>query len=136
MSKKLYDLGFNSCKSDSSLFFSITQSHATFILIYVDNILVIGSSQQHIQTVIHELNTTFTIKDICSLYYFLGIEAQSTSTDLILTQTKYTRDLLLRTHLDNSKPVHTPITPTLPLSKNHAISLTNPSKYHLTVSAL
>ena len=136
LSKKLTNIGFNSCKSDSSLFFSITQSHTTFSLVYVDDILVTSSSQQHMQTIIHELDTTFTIKDLGNLHYILGIEAQLTSTGLLLTQTKYTRDLLLHTHLDNSKLVHTPITPTLPLSKTHGKPLTDPAEYRHTVGAL
>ena len=107
LSKKLTTLDFTSYKSDSSLFFSITSMHTTFILFYVDDILVTSSSQQFIQMVIHELDKTFTIKDLGHLHYFFGIEAQPITIGLLLTQTKYTYDLLLRTHLDNSKPMHT-----------------------------
>ena len=105
-------------QSDSSLFFSITSMHTTFILFYVDDILVTSSSQQFIQMVIHELDKTFTIKDLGHLHYFFGIEAQPITIGLLLTQTKYTYDLLLRTHLDNSKPIHTYYTHITPFKKS------------------
>lgn len=40
---------------------------------------------------------------------FLGIEAKRTSTSLVLIQTKYTLDLLTRTHMQDSKPCPTPL---------------------------
>lgn len=40
------------------------------------------------------------MKDLGDLHFFLGI---GTSTALVLTQTKYTLDLLTRTHMQDSK---------------------------------
>lgn len=102
----------------------------------MDNILVTGSSQTIIYSIINNLNTTFYIKDIGLLHYFLGIEATFTSNSLLLTQTKNTKDLLTQTHLNYSNPIPTPMIPTLLLSKNLRTPLSDPSEYLNTIGAL
>jgi hypothetical protein len=51
-------------------------------------------------------------KVLGKLSYFLGIEVHHSSDGLILTQHKYVHDLLLRTNMENSKGVTTPMLPT------------------------
>ena len=97
---------------------------------------MIGSSSQYISTLIQDLHHTFSYKDLGPLHYFLGIETNPTTHGLLLTQTKYTHDLLTPTRLEHFKPTHTPITPTLPLSKDHDTPFSNPYEYCSTVGAL
>ena len=58
--EKLYNallmLGFKSTKSDQSLFVSITLQHPTFILVYVDDILVTRSNDIEVQKLIDKLH--------------------------------------------------------------------------------
>ena len=49
-------LGFKSTKSDQSLFVSITLQHPTFILVYVDDILVTRSNDIEVQKLIDKLH--------------------------------------------------------------------------------
>jgi len=49
------------------------------------------------------------MKDLGNLNYFLGLEFTHFATDIFLSQLKYTRDLLLRANLLDSKPVATPM---------------------------
>ena len=136
LSQKLHDLHFVSSKSNPSLFIHSTATHTTFVLVHVDDIQVMGSSSQYISALIQDLHHTFSIKDLGPLHYFLGIETNPTTHGLLLTQTKYTHDLLTHTHLEHSKPAPTPITPVLTLSKNHGTPLSDPTKYRSTVGAL
>lgn len=59
-----------------------------FFLIYADDILITGNNSAHISALIHLLNLQFSMKDLGSLNYFLGIEIHRTSADLSLTQSK------------------------------------------------
>jgi hypothetical protein len=56
------------------------------------------------------------VKDLGQLNYFFGIEVHHSSSRLILTQCKYIRDLLLRTNMDTSTGVSTPMLPADKLS--------------------
>ena len=48
------------------------------------------------------------MKDLGSLYYFLGVEVQHNSQGLFLSQTKYALDLLQRADMIEAKPISTP----------------------------
>ena len=65
-----------------------------FVLVYVDDVLVIGLDSLALQGCIHDLNTHFALKTLGSVNYFLGFEAYRNSTSIYLTQSKYTLDLL------------------------------------------
>jgi hypothetical protein len=56
-----------------------------------------------------QLCDDFTVKDLGTLNYFLGIEVHHTSQGLIPTQHKYIHDLLSRINMLNSKGVPTPM---------------------------
>lgn len=79
------------------------------MLIYVDNIIVTGSSSVLIKQVITQLG---------ELDYFLGIEVKCTlAGTLILTQAKYIRDLLQRIEMLVAKGISTPFQGNLKLSR-------------------
>ena len=91
----LESIGFHSTKSDNSLFVKFDPSYTIFILIYVDDIVITGSSASHIQALIHTLGSFLARKDLGHLHYFLGIEVQHLKDGSInLSQTKFINDLL------------------------------------------
>lgn len=91
LTHKLLDLNFTPSKSNTSLFIHTTP---LFLLVYVDDILVTCFSQYFLPSFISDLNATFSLKDLCSLHYFLAIKDTFTPNSLSLTQTMYTKDLL------------------------------------------
>ncbi|KAI5388221.1 hypothetical protein KIW84_074057 [Lathyrus oleraceus] len=52
-----------------------------------------------------QLNFVYSPKELGNLYYILGIEVNSTKHSLLLTQGKYTRDLLAKVKLQEAKPL-------------------------------
>lgn len=83
------------------MFFNITTSYTIYILIYVDDIVITGSSSIAITNLISILNSTFSLKNLGKLSYFLGTEVSYPSTgDLFLSQTKYKIDLFCRTNME------------------------------------
>jgi hypothetical protein len=76
------------------LFIRCTPQETTFVLIYVDDILITSSLPQGTATLLHSLRVDFAIKDLGPLYYFLGMEATTTPDGLILSQQRYILDLL------------------------------------------
>lgn len=56
------------------------------ILIYVDDMIVIGSNVKVISSLVVDLNCVFMMKDLGPLSYFLGVEAHRTVKGLYLCQ--------------------------------------------------
>ena len=71
LSSALQQYGFKFTRSDVSLFTQTTTSSITYILVYVDDIIITGSSPQEIAALIQHLNSNFALKDMGPLHYFL-----------------------------------------------------------------
>ncbi|KAL0354232.1 UNVERIFIED_CONTAM: Retrovirus-related Pol polyprotein from transposon RE2 [Sesamum angustifolium] len=71
---KLQEFGFMQSPNDYCLFVKTTDSEILALLVYVDDILLTGSSLEEIQAVKCYLHDLFTIKDIGEARYFLGLE--------------------------------------------------------------
>ncbi|KAL5837338.1 hypothetical protein ACOSQ3_014507 [Xanthoceras sorbifolium] len=76
---------------------------------YVDDILITGSCTSLIHQVICDLKTTFALKTLGSIEYFLSFEAFRSSTGIYLTQTKYIVDLMAKTNMTTCKLSFTPV---------------------------
>ena len=79
------------------------------MLIYIDDIILTGNNNQVIQQLIDALGCEFAIKDLGQLKYFLGFEVQHIQGGIVLSQSKYAKDLLTRTGLSNSSHFNTPM---------------------------
>jgi histone deacetylase 1/2 len=117
LSDRLLQLGFVSSKADTSLFIYAHHGVQIFMLVYVDDIVIAGSSVTVVDRVVQTLSGTFPIKDLGPLEYFLGIEASSTAKGLVLTQHKYALDLLHRANMESCRSVTTPMSSTDKLSR-------------------
>lgn len=76
---------------------------------YVDDIIITCSNAQLIQQVIDNLESTFALKDLSKLNYFLGIQATKNQSGLHLSKYKYVADLLGKTGLEDCTPFSTPM---------------------------
>jgi hypothetical protein len=69
--------GFSNSLVNTSLFIFHQHSHLIYLLVYVDNIIVTGDNEHAINQFIQRLAARFSLKDLGSLQYFMGIEIQS-----------------------------------------------------------
>ncbi|KAK2989560.1 hypothetical protein RJ640_026825 [Escallonia rubra] len=106
------------------------------VLIYVDDIILTGNSAEAISSLVRDLNCEFSVKNLGSLTYFLGIEVIHSSNGLLLLQRKYITDLLMKTHLSDAKPVHTPMSSSIQLSRHLGDPHPSPTIYRSIVGAL
>ncbi|RVW48987.1 Retrovirus-related Pol polyprotein from transposon TNT 1-94 [Vitis vinifera] len=132
----LLDYGFQSSRADTSLFIFHTASDILILLVYVDDILVTGSSPTLVSHFISYLSAKFAFRDLGPLSYFLGIQAHQLGSVLHLTQHKYIADLLKCTQMEASKPAPTPGRLGRTISQSDGVSLSDPLEYRRTVGAL
>lgn len=106
----MIQFGFVSNGCDHPLFVYNHHNIELYALIYVDDILIIGSSFKLIHALIHKLHDKFALKRLGTPQYFLGIEVHHQANDtLLLTQTKYIRDLISNANINEVKGVDTPM---------------------------
>ncbi|KAA3483137.1 putative LRR receptor-like serine/threonine-protein kinase [Gossypium australe] len=121
-------------KSNASLFIRIINQFHMYVLVYVDDIIIIGDSLVEIDTFVHRLHTEFSLKDMKSDHYFLDVEVTRSSTgDLYICQRKYILDLLEHCHMDKAKGVHTSMIRSCSLSK-HMRTLPDDPREHQSIA--
>jgi histone deacetylase 1/2 len=138
LSEKLQQLGFKPSRADISLFYFNKGNLTMFLLIYVDDIIVVSSCQEATQALLRKLHEEFALKDLGDLHYFLGIEVKKVENGIIMTQEKYATDLLKRVNMLSCKPVSTPLSTSEKLSAylGDPLGPTDITRYRSIVGAL
>ncbi|KAL9239991.1 hypothetical protein vseg_014258 [Gypsophila vaccaria] len=131
----LTQIGFTNAVSDTSLFLRHGSS-SIYLLVYVDDIIITGSTPHAVDTFVTTLANRFSLKDLGPLSYFLGVEVIPCAHGLFLNQQKYIRDLLHKTNMDDAKPASTPLDPNAPLTLTSGTPLSNPTDYRTIVGSL
>ncbi|KAK9143110.1 hypothetical protein Syun_012510 [Stephania yunnanensis] len=106
------------------------------LLVYMDDVLLSGNSDEIIQTVKDYLHQLFTVKDIGQARYFLGIELARSDDGLYINQRKYFLDLLHDAGLSTSKPVATPLPRDCRFDDQSSPLLADPDKFRRLVGRL
>jgi histone deacetylase 1/2 len=121
-----------------SLFIFHRDGISIFMLVYVDDIVIAGSTSTAVERLVRSLSESFPIKDLGRPEYFLGLEASYNSGGMQLTQRKYALDLLHRVNMENCNPTSTPLVATEQLSRESGTPLgSNDSfRYRSVVGAL
>jgi hypothetical protein len=70
----LLTLGFTVSVDNASLFVLKQGSIIVYLLLYIDDIIITGLDSTVISTIISQLSTTFKVKDLGPLRYFLGLQ--------------------------------------------------------------
>ncbi|XP_015963405.1 uncharacterized mitochondrial protein AtMg00810-like [Arachis duranensis] len=71
------------------------------------------------------------------LHYFLEIQVTKTSDEgLLMTQSKYVQDLLLKAGMSGCKPCHTPLPSTLKIQATRGAQFANPHMYRSVMGSL
>ena len=99
-------MGFKSSDADPNLFIKDNTS----ILLFVDDMLIIGPKQE-VATVRHQITNKWKCKDMGDAHIFVGfeIERDRTAKTLKIHQNRYIDKLLKRFKLENCNPVKQPI---------------------------
>ena len=90
--------GYTQGQSDHTLFYKYAATDKIAILIvYVDDIIITGSDEGELACLKRKLATEFEIKVLGQLKYFLGMEVARSRKGIVVSQQKYTLELLKET---------------------------------------
>ncbi|PWA85644.1 reverse transcriptase, RNA-dependent DNA polymerase, Gag-polypeptide of LTR copia-type [Artemisia annua] len=109
--------GFTQNYADTSLLNHNKGTDFLALVIYVDDILLTGNNPTLIKHFKQQLDLTFSIKDLGSLNYYLGLEFLRNSDGLTMSQRKYALDLLQSAKVLDMNPSHIPVDPIVKLNE-------------------
>ena len=82
----LYAQSFTQAIADQTLFTKITATAYTVILVYVDDIILVGTCLKEFDSLKQALHNAFRIKNLGELKFFLGLEVARSSKGISLCQ--------------------------------------------------
>ena len=107
-----------------------------YLIVYVDDIVITGTDQDGIQKLKQHLFSHFQTKDLGKLKYFVGIEVAQSNSGVVISQIKYTLDILTDTGMLDCKPVDTPMDPNVKLVPSQGELLRDLGRYRRLVGKL
>jgi hypothetical protein len=123
----LLSLGFAEAKSDTSLFIYQRGSNTTYLLLYVDDIILTASSTGLRQRIVSALLQEFVMKDLGELHHFLGMHVQHCGDGLLLSQEQYMLEILDRAGMAECKLCSTPVDTNSKMSATDGASVADAS---------
>lgn len=86
--------GYKESAFDHSLFSKKQRKEVVIILVYVDDLLVVGNCPNLVNDTKETLHRKFKVKNLGQLRYFLGIEVSRSKKGILLNKRKYALELI------------------------------------------
>ncbi|XP_022014657.1 uncharacterized mitochondrial protein AtMg00810-like [Helianthus annuus] len=128
-------LGFFQSRCDASLFILHQGRDVVFLLLYVDDIILVTSSDHLRHQLMGYLATEFSMKDLGPLSFFPGISVTRNGNSMFLSQQKYAHEIIERAGMSSCKPVSTPVDTNTKLSAS-GDTFRDPTLYRSLAGAL
>ncbi|WVZ52716.1 hypothetical protein U9M48_003751 [Paspalum notatum var. saurae] len=101
--------GFVMGSVDKTLFLLSRGGDTTIVRIYVDDIIFGGSSHALVSSFAERMSGEFEMSLMGELRFFLGLQIKQGPEGTFVHQAKYTRDILKKFDMGDSKPMTTPM---------------------------
>lgn len=136
LNKYLKELGFEKCPYEQAVYTKKEGDECLIIGVYVDDLLVTGSSVSNIMKFKAQMNMEFEMSDLGKLAYYLGIEVEQNRDFTELKQSAYARKLLEKANLLGCNSVKYPMEPRVQMHKDENGKLVDATKYRSLVGGL
>ena len=109
MDEYLRKVGFHRSESDDTLYVRQQGKYLVILIMYVDDLIITGNNDDHIEQVKKELHAGFKMIDLGLLHYYIGVEVFQRPHQIFISQSKYAAKILQRFGMQDCKPVLTPM---------------------------
>jgi hypothetical protein len=131
----LTSLGFTKSKVDSNLYFKVMNDESVILLLYVDDLFLIGEEKLIIECK-KKLAIEFEMKYLGLMHYFLGLEVWQSPERIFLNQGKYVVEILKRFDMLECKSMNTPMETKLKLLVDTSLELIDATLYRQIIGLL
>lgn len=131
----IISLGFVEARTNPSLFIYCRGNETTYLLLYIDDIVLAASSTTFLNRIVASLCQEFSMTGMGELHHFLGMTVCHTSDGLLLDQRQYMLDLLDRACMSDCKTCNIVVDTQSKLSVDGP-PVADPSYYHNMAGAL
>ena len=120
MDVALVELGFHALHSDCCVYIKRAASTVVFVLVYVDDLLLVTNDTTELKATKAALSGRFDMKDMGEAHFILGVQIRRDRArrQLYLSQQEYVRTILKRFNMEDCKPVASPMATGVKLLKN------------------
>ncbi|XP_016167945.1 uncharacterized protein LOC107610405 [Arachis ipaensis] len=127
---------FTQCRKDYSLFALGEGEATTYLIVYVDDIIIADPKYEMVDNVKYKFQSIFKFKILGDLKFFLGPELAKSKDGITLIQRKYTLPLLEETSFLGCKPANTPMDINLKLRADEDDPIPDASSYRRLIGRL
>jgi len=128
--------GFQTSNVDFSLYVKKMDHGIVVIVIYVDDLIIIGDSDADIFDSKKLLKQKFEMKDLGELCYFLGIEVIQSPKGIWLLQRQYALNKLFEYGMTSCKPISIPLEQKMKLSADERDLVEDTTMYRRIMGSL
>ena len=105
----LVRLGFTKSDADSILYYKVVEGDTLILVLYVDDLFLIGV-ERLVTWFKEQLFLEFEMKDLGLMHFFLGLEIWQWLDAILVSQGRYTIDILRSFGMMDCKSMSTPMT--------------------------
>ena len=132
----LLSLSFVRCKYDPNVYLKLIHGSLIIIVLYLDDLLITGSSNKEIVSLKDAMNHAFSMIDLGLLRQFLGFEIDQSQHGIRVHQSKYVLDLLKIFNMKYCKPRKNPFLSGVKLEEAGSSPMVNNTLYRQLIGCL
>jgi hypothetical protein len=132
----MFERGFEMGKVDQSLFLLKQGRDILIVQVYVDNIVFGGSSNSLVSRFAEDMSRKFKMSMMGELQFFLGLQIKQSKEGTFVHQAKYTKDIVRKFKMEDSKVMTTPISMTTALDANEDGEHVDQKEYRSMIGSL
>jgi hypothetical protein len=132
----LFERGFDMGKVDQTLFLLKKGRDILIVQVYVDDIVFGGSSNSLVAMFAKDMSREFEMSMMGELQFFLGLKIKQSKKGTIVHQAKYTKDIVQKIKMEDSKAMTTPMSTTTALDADEEGEHLDQKEYRSMIGSL
>nr|KYP75144.1 Retrovirus-related Pol polyprotein from transposon TNT 1-94 [Cajanus cajan] len=106
---RIDSLGFEKNLNEFTLYVKKTDAGIIIVSLYVDDLLMTGSSKEPIEEFKGGMKEAFEMTDLGKMSFFLGMQVQQDRGEVFISQEKYVKEIHRKFKMEECKPSATPM---------------------------
>ncbi|KAG6502914.1 hypothetical protein ZIOFF_035203 [Zingiber officinale] len=124
------------CPYEHSLYVRADNDNILLVSLYVDDLILTGSSPQMIKLFMEAMTKAFDMTDMGLMSYFLSLEVKQGVDGIFMTQEQYAKEVHKRFRMDDCNLINTPVACGTKLSKSDEGKMVDPTRFKSLVGSL